>query len=149
MKLLLDGDSCPTRQREILIKAVFRTQIQLIVASDRELPIPDHDLIEKVIVEPGENAADERLLEYASEGDICISRDVPLAKQMVEKGVVVIDDRGEIMDEETIGQRLSIRNFLQDMRETGIMVNDGRGAISQKDIQNFAAALDRELTKRR
>ena len=62
--------------------------------------------------------------------------------------MVVIDPRGEEYTEETIGERLSVRNFMDGLRSTGVETG-GHGMYSAKDKQAFSNALDRALTRAR
>ncbi|MGI8427622.1 MAG: DUF188 domain-containing protein, partial [Actinomycetota bacterium] len=81
----------------------------------------------------------------AESGDIVVTADIPLAARLVPKGVAVIDPRGDVYDEDNVGERLSVRDFMADVRDAGV-VTGGPGAFSARDKQRFASALDRTLT---
>ena len=79
-------------------------------------------------------------------GDIVVTGDIPLAARLVEKGVLTLDPRGTEYTEENIGERLSIRDFMEQVRLTGVDTGGPR-AYGPKDKQSFANALDRALTR--
>jgi uncharacterized protein YaiI (UPF0178 family) len=97
------------------------------------------------ICPPGENAADNRIVELAAAGDLGISRDVPLAKRLVEKGLAVIDDRGRVFNRENIGELLSLRNFMVGLAENGLGM-ERNANYGKKELKTFADSLDRTLT---
>ncbi|MFP4551230.1 MAG: DUF188 domain-containing protein [Spirochaetales bacterium] len=131
------------RVREIVIKAAERNDLETIFAANRKIPLPASPLVTAEVVPD----ADERLVEIVEQGDVAITRDVPLAARLVEKGAVVLNDRGDVWSEENIAERLSIRNAAAEFREAGIMPERGK-KFGKKEVFAFANALDRELTRR-
>ncbi len=98
------------------------------------------------ICPPGDNSADNRIVELAQSGDIVISRDVPLAKRLIEKGVSVIDDRGRVFTPDNINELLSLRNFMVGLAENGLGM-ERKSNYGKKELKNFADSLDRILGK--
>ena len=146
MKILIDADACPGAIKDICYRAAERKRIPLILVANMPLNVPKSERIQFVHVPDGPDVADAKIVEMMTEGDLVITADIPLAGQVVEKGGAVIDHRGELLSEENIGQRLSIRNFMAELRSGGVDTG-GPAAFSQRDKQNFANQLDRFLTK--
>jgi len=146
MKILVDADSCPPAVREIIIRSAKRLRVKAIFAANR--PIPGIGGPETVmeICDAAEGAADERIVELAAAGDIVISRDIPLAKKLVDAGVAVINDRGREYSRENIGEMLSLRNFAVGLANNGMEI-ERTASYGKKETQKFAATLDRILTK--
>jgi uncharacterized protein YaiI (UPF0178 family) len=118
--------------------------IHVIFAADRQ--IPDAAGAQMEICPVSDNAADNRIVELAQNGDIIITRDIPLAKRLVEKDAAVLDDRGRIFTKNNINELLSLRNFTVGLAENGLEFE--RTAIyNKKDFKNFADSLDRLLTR--
>lgn len=146
MKIWIDADSCPIRIREIIEKASLRTKTSLIFAANRLIPHGKSTLFEDVILLPNPDSADNYITDNAASSDIVITRDIPLAQRLVAKDIKVINDRGRFYTPENIKERLSIRNFMHDLRESGFKT-DTEKQICQKDVQKFANTFDSLLTK--
>ena len=56
--------------------------------------------------------------------------------------------RGDEYTVESIGERLSVRNFMDSLPSTGVETG-GHAAYGARDKQKFANALDRALTRAR
>jgi len=146
MRIFVDADSCPQIVRGIICRAAVREGLECIFAANRKIPLMDDELIKMVQVAEGEGVADKYIVDNSGEGDIAVTRDIPLAADLVENKVVVLNDRGDIFTPENIRQRLSIRNLMKEFRDSGIMP-DSDGSFGPKEIQLFANAFDRELRK--
>jgi len=140
----IDSDSCPVKIREIVIRAANRVGINAVFVANREIPGVESNNSSLIVVEKGEGVADAYIVARASEGDLAITRDIPLAADLVAKGVLVLDDRGSVMDSSNIRERLSMRNAMTELRSYGI-VSETTKPMSQRDIQQFAAAFDKQL----
>ncbi|MFA5468613.1 MAG: DUF188 domain-containing protein [Sphaerochaetaceae bacterium] len=151
MKLFVDADSCPRRLRAIILKAVEKRSVEALFVADRVLndvvAAQKAGLVEMAVVPPGEDSADDFLVEKAYNGSIAITRDIPLANRLTKKGVTVLDDRGGVFTAANIGERLSMRNLMGDLREAGLFAEQTK-PLGHKEIQLFANALDRELTQK-
>jgi len=115
--------------------------------ANKDIPAPPSDFISAIRVADGADVADRYIFESATPDDVVITADIPLAAHLVEKGVAAINPRGEIYDENNIGQRLATRNFMEGMRGAGA-IRGGPAAFKATDKQKFANALDRILTKK-
>jgi uncharacterized protein YaiI (UPF0178 family) len=145
MKIFVDADSCPRPARELVLRASARTGIQAVFAANRPMPgIGGNAVME--LCPPGENSADNRILELARAGDLVITRDIPLAQRLVEASVLVMDDRGQIYTAGNIRERLSLRNFMVSLAENGL--EPVRTAnYGQRELKAMADCLDRVLTR--
>lgn len=146
MKILVDADSCPKAARELTLRCSTRRGIQVIFAANRPIPGVSGKNAIMEICPPGENAADDRLVELAEPGDIAVSRDLALAKRLLEKKAVVIDDRGRLFTLDNINELLSLRNFTVSLAENGIET-ERTANYGKKELKVFADALDRQITK--
>ena len=146
MTVWVDADSCPKVAREILTRAAQKRRIPMVFVADRRIPLPDSRYIREIIVEPDTDSADREIVKGATSKDLVVTRDIPLASELVKGGVSAIDDRGAVFDQDNIGVRLSMRNFMYELRESGIHAERTRPA-TKRDVAAFANALDRELTR--
>jgi uncharacterized protein YaiI (UPF0178 family) len=144
MKILVDADSCPKAARELTARRAASLGVNALFAANR--PIPGIEKASMEICPSGENSADDRIVELAEEGDLVISRDVPLAKRLVEKAVRVIDDRGRVFTRDNINEFLSLRNFMVNLAENG-MGAEREPSYGKKELKAFADSLDRILAK--
>ena len=147
MRIWVDADAAPTDVKEIVARAAKRLEIPaVLVANARLYTPPGNDWIEATRVGGGPDAADDHIAEEAEPGDVAVTADIPLAARLVEKGVHTLDPRGEEYTEANIGERLSIRNFMDELRSTGVDTG-GPSARGSTDTQAFANAFDRLLTR--
>jgi uncharacterized protein YaiI (UPF0178 family) len=144
MKILVDADSCPARTRTIIIKAATQKNIAAIFAANRPIP----NLFGTAVMElcpTTDGAADNRITELAEKGDLVVTRDVGLAKRLVEKCVFVMDDRGRIFTSDNTGEQLSIRDFQVGLADAGVEIvriaNYGK-----KEIKKFSDSFDKALS---
>ena len=135
--------------KEVCYRASDRLKLDTILVANMRLQLPvGYAYLSAVRVEGGPDVADRYIAEHAVAGDVAVTADIPLAAILVPNGVVVIDPRGEEYTGETIGERLSVRNFMEGLRSTGVETG-GHASYSAKDKQAFSNALDRALTRAR
>ena len=146
MKIWVDSDSCPRQIRAIILRASKRVEVKTIFVANRNIPDIENKWSSMKLVSLGEGEADKYIYENAEEGDIAITRDIPLAADLVKGGLLVLDDRGSVFTTDNIGERLSIRNAMTELRSYGIM-SKSAGSMNNRDVQQFANAFDRELRR--
>jgi len=146
MTIWVDSDSCPVRVREIISKASFRLSILTVFVANRKIPKKEHVFIKSIITSGKEQAADEYILCFAKKGDLVITRDIPLASQLVEKDISVINDRGRAFTTENIRTLLSMRNFMYEANQNGLMI-EKTSNFGKKEVQMFSNTFDAILTK--
>jgi uncharacterized protein len=149
LKIWIDADAAPREVKELVFRAAKRLGVEaVLVANQRLHPPPGNPFVRAVWVDGGADVADQHIAANASRGDLVVTQDVPLAAQLVPKGVAVLDPRGEEHTHDSIGERLSMRDFLDQARLAG-MVTGGPPPYDARARQAFAGALDRVLTRLR
>lgn len=147
VKLWIDADAAPRDVKDIVFRAASRLKVETILVANGRIPLPlNNAFVSAVLVEGGSDVADRYIAVYANSGDVAVTADIPLAAALVEKRVTVIDPRGEEYSSENVGERLSMRNFMDGLRGAG-MTTGGPRPYTARDKQAFAATLDRVLTK--
>ena len=146
MTIWIDADSCPVRVRQIVCKASLRLSVPLVFVANRSIPVTNHELVGFVKTDEKEQSADNYIIASSKKGDLVITRDIPLAATLVGLGVAVINDRGVLFTPDNIRERLSIRDFMYEVRSNGLMT-DRMSTFSKKDLQNFSNTFDSVLTK--
>ena len=147
MKLWLDADAAPRDVKEVCYRASDRLALETVLVANQRLQLPvGYAHLSAVRVEGGPDVADRYIAEHAAPGDVAVTADIPLAALLVPRGVTVLDPRGEEYTTESIGERLSVRNFMEGLRGAGVETG-GHAAYGPKEKQRFANALDRALTR--
>jgi hypothetical protein len=146
MKIWIDADACPVVIKDILYKAAERTGVQLTLVANRPMRIPTLRNINFVQVASGLDVADKEIVRRLDTGDLVITADIPLAANVLEKGGHALNPRGELYSEDSIKSRLSVRDFMESLRDSGIETG-GPPTLNKGDRQNFANQLDRFLTR--
>jgi uncharacterized protein YaiI (UPF0178 family) len=147
MKIWVDADAAPRAVKDIVFRAALRLQVPTALVANQRLQTPaNNPFVQAVRVEGGPDVADRYIADHAEPGDLAITADIPLASLLVEKGVATLDPRGTEYDADNIGERLSVRDFMDSLRSTGVDTG-GPSAFGNSDKQAFAAAFDRLLTR--
>src|ERR1700722_3523587 len=147
MQIWVDADACPAVIRDILFRAAERTGVRMTLVANKPLRLPVAPNLRFLQVLQGFDAADKRIVELMEPDDLVITADVPLAAAALEKGGVALTPRRELYTKENVRERLSVRNFLDELRSGGVNTG-GPPALSQRERQLFANQLDSWLTKR-
>ena len=146
MKIWVDADACPVVIKEILYKAAERTGLQLTLVANQPLRIPSSPCIKFIQVASGCDVADNEIVKRLDAGDLVITADIPMAADVIEKGGHALTPRGEFFSIENISSRLSMRDFMDSLRESGVDTG-GPPPLNQGDRQAFANKLDSFLGK--
>jgi uncharacterized protein YaiI (UPF0178 family) len=145
VKIFVDADSCPRQARELVLRAADRTGIPAVFAANRPIPgISGNAVME--ICPPGAGSADDRIAALARPGDLVITRDIPLARRLVEASILVMDDRGQVYTAENIRERLSLRDFMVGLAENGLRA-ERTANYGRRELKAMADSLDRILTR--
>lgn len=147
MNIWVDADACPGAIKEILFRAAERAQIETILVANQALRVPPSKHVRFMQVGGGFNEADERIVELVEPTDLVITADIPLAAAVIEKRARALNPRGELYTSENVRERLSVRNFMQGLREGGVRTG-GPAALTARDKQAFANQLDALLARR-
>ena len=145
MPIWVDADACPKVIKEILFRAAERTAIQVTLVANRLLYTPPSPYITALQVADGFDVADSEIVRRLEAGDLVITADIPLAAEVIAKGGHALDPRGDMHSVDTIQARLTMRDFMDTLRASGVDTG-GPSALSQRDRQRFAKHLDYYLT---
>ncbi|MBF6056743.1 MULTISPECIES: YaiI/YqxD family protein [Thiomicrorhabdus] len=146
-QIYVDADACPVVIKEILFKAANRTQTLLTLVANHAMRVPVSKWVQFRHVESGFDVADNWIVQQCHAGDLVITADIPLASEVIAKGALALNPRGELYTESNIRARLNMRDFMETLRSSGIQTG-GPDALNQKDRQAFANQLDRWLAKK-
>lgn len=145
-KIWIDADACPKVVKEVIFKTAFRLNISTCLVANSYMAVPKGGLITSIHVDQGADVADMYIADHCSDKDLIITADIPLASQIVEKGATAINPRGELYTEENISERLSVRDFMQELRDSGHDTG-GPPPFGPKDKEKFTNSLNRITTK--
>ena len=146
MHIWVDADACPNVIKEILFRVAERVSVKTTLVANQYLRTPPSAFIDAVQVPAGFDVADNYIVQKCSAGDLVITADIPLASEVVDKNVHALNPRGEFYTPENIRQRLNMRDFMEQLRNSGVETG-GPGKLNQHDRQQFANQLDRFLAK--
>ncbi|MDY0036550.1 MAG: YaiI/YqxD family protein [Zoogloea oleivorans] len=146
MQIWIDADACPVVVKEIIFRAAERLEIHTVLVANRMLRTPPSRFIRAIQVPSGFDVADAHIVDQLAAGDLVITADIPLASAVLERQAHALNPRGELYTAANIAERLSMRNFLEELRSSGVQTG-GPNAFSQADRQAFGGALDRFLAK--
>jgi len=145
MQIWIDGDACPKPIKDILFRTAIRTQTPLVIVANHFMPYPSSPFITKQNVGSGFDVADKQIVDSMQPGDLVITADIPLADEVVTKGGLALNPRGELYSKNNIKQHLSLRNHNETLRGAS-MISGGPSKFGPKEIQRFANSLDRFIT---
>lgn len=146
VKIWVDADACPAVIKDILFRAAERTGVPLTLVANHPLRVPPSPWIRFLQVTAGFDVADNEIVRRIEAGDLVITADIPLAAEVIEKGGHALNPRGELYTVDNIKARLTMRDFMETLRSSGIETG-GPAAFSQSDRREFANQLDRWLSR--
>ena len=146
-KIWIDADACPKVVKETVFKTSSRLSIEVILVANNFMNFPHTPFIRFVHVDQGADVADQYIVDNISSEDVAITADIPLAALIVESGALAINPRGELYTEENVSERLSMRDFMQDLRDSGVDTG-GPAPFGPKDKESFTNSLNRIVTKK-
>lgn len=147
MQIWVDADACPNAIKDILFRAAERAQVMVTLVANQWLRTPPSRYVRALQVPGGIDVADGEIVRRAEAGDLVVTQDIPLAAAVIANGALALNPRGELYTPDTIAQRLSMRNFMDELRGIGVDTG-GPAALHPRDRQAFANALDRWLAER-
>ncbi len=144
MQIWVDADACPNVIKEVLFRAADRTGMMVTLVANQPLKPPPSKFIRTLQVASGFDVADNEIVQRVEKNDLVITADIPLAAEVIEKGGIALNPRGERYTPDTIRERLNMRDFMDTMRASGIQTG-GPNTLNQRDRQQFANELDKWL----
>lgn len=145
-KIWVDADACPVTIKEVLYRAAQKRKVRVTFVANQGLRLPASEFLQSILVTTGLNVADQKIVSLVRPGDLVVTADIPLAADVVAKKATGLSPRGELFTVENIGERVAVRNLLDDLRGEG-QITGGPSGISAQDKQAFANQLDRWLTR--
>ena len=146
MNIWVDADACPAVVKDILYRAAERAQVALTLVANQPLRTPRSSFIRTLQVPRGFDVADNEIARRVEPGDLVVTADIPLAAQVIERGGSALDPRGELYSPDTIRERLNMRDFMDELRASGVQTG-GPPPLAHGDRQRFANQLDRLLAR--
>jgi uncharacterized protein len=143
----VDADACPGAVKEILFRAAERARVQVTLVANQWLRTPPSRFIRALQVQGGFDVADSEIVDRVQPGDLVVTQDIPLAARVLEKGGIAVNPRGERYTADNMAERLSMRNFMEELRGAGVQTG-GPATFHARDRQAFANQLDRWLAQR-
>ena len=144
LDIFVDADACPVKQE--IFRVAKRYGLKVILVSNSWMRTPESSWLKLIIVDKGADVVDDWIVEHAGSDDIVISGDIPLASRCLKNGALVLGNTGRPFTEDNIGDVLSVRNLLHDLREQGMMIGGPR-PFAKKDRSRFLQALDEMIVK--
>lgn len=146
MQIWVDADACPGVIKDILYRAAERARITITLVANQPLHTPRSPYIKTLQVAAGFDVADQRITQQVQPGDLVVTADIPLAAEVIERGGHALNPRGELYTRENIKERLTLRNFMGELRNSGVSTG-GPASLNQNDRRAFANQLDRFLAQ--
>ncbi len=146
MHIWIDADACPVVIKDILCRAAIRKKKPITFVANQTIKTPRSPFIKTIRVVQGFDVADNEIIKRINTGDLVITSDIPLASEIIEKGGFVLTSRGERYTLDNIKSRLNMRDFMENLRSSGVQTG-GLAPMSQADRQQFANQLDRFLAQ--
>ncbi|MCZ6557935.1 MAG: YaiI/YqxD family protein [SAR324 cluster bacterium] len=146
MRIWIDADACPKMIKDFVYKVSGRLKSPVVLVANSGMYLPRSNLVSLVVVGREIDEADQHILANCAAGDLVVTADIPLASELIDKGVAAINPRGNVYTPHNVKEALATRNLMQDLREEGTM-SGGPPPLGPRDRENFANAMDRELTR--
>ena len=143
-RILVDADACPVKEE--VYRVAFRRGVAVRVISNARIRIPEHPVIERVVVSGAFDAADDWIAETAGASDVVITADILLADRCLKAGATVLGPTGKPFTNASIGAAIATRAIMADLRAGGDVVG-GPAPFAKADRSRFLQALDEALVR--
>jgi len=144
VRILVDADACPVKDE--VYKVAWRRGVPVTLVSNQRIRVPEHPLIERVVVSDAFDAADDWIADKANERTVVITGDILLADRCLKKGAIVIGHNGKLFTSASIGGAIATRAIMVDLRAGGDVVG-GPAPFAKADRSRFLQALDEALVR--
>lgn len=138
-EVFVDADGCPVKEEVYRVAKRYGLRVTLVANSSMRIPAADWVTLQ--VVGDGFDEADDWIVDHVSPNDIVISGDIPLASRCLKKGARVLGPKGRVFTEDAIGEALATREFLSQLRDTGVMTG-GPAPFGPRDRSRFLERLD-------
>lgn len=144
IRILVDADACPVKEE--IYKVALRHGVPVTIVSNSPFRVLAHELVDRVVVGDGFDAADDWIAERAGPGVVCITSDILLADRCIKSGAVAIAPNGKPFTTSSIGGAIATRAIMADLR-AGVEQTGGPPPFSKADRSRFLSALDEALVR--
>ena len=144
IRILIDADACPVKEE--VYKVAFRRNVPVKVVSNSRMRLPDHPLVERVLVSDRFDAADDWIVGAADSRTVVVTSDILLADRCLKEGAAVIGNNGKPFTGASIGAAIATRAIMADLRAGGNVVG-GPAPFAKADRSRFLQALDEMLVR--
>ncbi len=145
VRILVDADACPVKDE--IYKVAWRREVAVKVVANSYLRVPDHPLIERVVVSDTYDAADDWIADQADAAAVVITGDILLAERCLKKGASVIGHNGKPFTSASIGGAIAMRAIMADLRVAADGIMGGPKPFARADRSRFLQALDAALER--
>lgn len=142
----IDADSCPRQVRDFVFRCTQKHDVPLYFVANRTIPLPDQATM--IVCKQSDQAADDYIFSHCQSNDIVITRDIPFAARLVEKNMLVMNDRGTVFTKENIGERLCERNFMMNLEAIGLGGTKKKSDYGKKEFDRFCRAFDKDFMQK-
>jgi uncharacterized protein YaiI (UPF0178 family) len=142
LRIFVDADGCPVKEE--VYRVARRHGLEVTVVSNMRMRVPEDDRVALVVVAGRFDAADDWIVDHAAADDIVIAADIPLASRCLQKGAVVLDQRGGAFNDDNIGTALANRELASHLRDLGNLTG-GPPPFSDRDRSRFLHRLDETI----
>ena len=144
--ILVDADACPVKEE--IYKVAFRYDVPVVVVSNSHLRIPQHPLLQRVVVGDAFDAADDWIAERAGPRTVVVTADILLADRCLKAGAILLAPNGKPFTTSSIGAAIATRAIMADLRAGGDAIG-GPPPFARVDRSRFLSALDQALVRLR
>ena len=143
-RILVDADACPVKDE--VYRVAFRRAVPVAIVSNSRLRVPDHPLVERVVVSDAFDAADDWIAGRADPGAVVVTADILLADRCLKAGATVLAPTGKPFTTASIGAAVATRAIMADLRAGGEQFG-GPAPFGGADRSRFLQSLDAALAK--
>jgi uncharacterized protein YaiI (UPF0178 family) len=147
MTIWVDADALPTAAKTVLFRAAERCRVRLTMVANKPLKVPSSPYLSSVVVGAGLDVADDWIVQQVQAGDLVVTADIPLAAQVVPRGALALDPRGQVYNEQNVQERLALRDLMADLRNLDLVSGGGPPPYTPRDVQRFASQLNHYLSR--
>jgi len=144
MKIFVDADACPVKEE--VYRVAKRYGLKVVLVSNSWMRVPDSSWLQLTVVDKGPDVADDWITDQVTCDDIVITGDIPLASRCLKQGAMALGNTGRPFTPDNIGDVLSLRDLLHELREQG-MITGGPAPFSKKDRSRFLQELDKMIVQ--
>ncbi|MEL7487134.1 MAG: YaiI/YqxD family protein [Pseudomonadota bacterium] len=143
--VLVDADACPVKDE--IYDIALRHGAGVVVIANQYLRIPDHPLIQRVVVSDRFDAADDEIVARAHDRAVVVTADILLADRCLKAGAAALSPKGDAFTEDGIGAAIATRAIMADLRAGGDVAIGGPAPFSKLDRSRFKSALHERLER--